>query len=365
MACFILKPILWNTDTYRAPSGVRATDGFPKEWGFGHEEWNNSPRLELDEPTGRFRVFHTEGIGNAPVDENVGQTFVFMYASHDGLQQLVGVAGNAMWLGEPRHLAERQSLVKRLAIGDLWRDAWRLQRVRELHTEAQLRNHWKREQHWVANWLCPAEFYWWPGTPITLDSQRLRGTSKLLTMFKRHTMLDLSDAETVMSMVPAAQRDATWSRLVDAMRVAPTDAVTEAELEQTRGGVTTKLTMIQTRRGQAQFRDDVLERWGHACAVSGISRPEVLRASHIQPWASSKDHERRDPDNGLMLCANLDALFDRGLISFSDDGGMLISTALTAAQREELGLVGGALRASLNAKQRRFLDYHRRHCFKR
>lgn len=27
-----------------------------------------------------------------------------------------------------------------------------------------------------------------------------------------------------------------------------------------------------------------------------------------------------DPNNGLLLCANLDALFDRGLIIFEDNG---------------------------------------------
>ncbi|WP_193394578.1 hypothetical protein [Burkholderia plantarii] len=54
----------------------------------------------LTEGKDRYRVFHTEGLGAAPLDENAGQTFVFMTVSHDGIQQLVGIAGNAIGLSD-------------------------------------------------------------------------------------------------------------------------------------------------------------------------------------------------------------------------------------------------------------------------
>ena len=96
MALFVQKPVFWNTNNYSAPSGVFATSGYPKENGYGHEEWNNSSRLLLRRGTQRFRVFHTEKLGSAPVIENAGQTFVFMTASHNGIQQLVGIEGQHM-----------------------------------------------------------------------------------------------------------------------------------------------------------------------------------------------------------------------------------------------------------------------------
>lgn len=70
MALFIPKPILWNANNYLAPSGVIATSGYPRETSYGHEEWNNSPRMVLTRGKERFRVFDTEGLGSASLDEN-------------------------------------------------------------------------------------------------------------------------------------------------------------------------------------------------------------------------------------------------------------------------------------------------------
>ena len=60
MALYLLKPILWNTKGYTRPTGVRASaKSYPGKYGFGHEEWNNSPRMEFTEHSQRYRVFHT------------------------------------------------------------------------------------------------------------------------------------------------------------------------------------------------------------------------------------------------------------------------------------------------------------------
>ncbi|HET9245398.1 MAG TPA: HNH endonuclease signature motif containing protein, partial [Xanthobacteraceae bacterium] len=59
----------------------------------------------------------------------------------------------------------------------------------------------------------------------------------------------------------------------------------------------------------------------------------ALRASHIKPWRESSDRERLDPANGLLLTANLDALFNDGLIAFDDEGQMLVSAQLTRKDR--------------------------------
>lgn len=49
-----------------------------------------------------------------------------------------------------------------------------------------------------------------------------------------------------------------------------------------------------------------------------------MRASHIYPWRKSTNEERLDKFNGLLLTPNLDHAFDQGLISFDDDGLILI-----------------------------------------
>ncbi|KAA1139625.1 HNH endonuclease, partial [Citrobacter portucalensis] len=47
---------------------------------------------------------------------------------------------------------------------------------------------------------------------------------------------------------------------------------------------------------------------------------------YIKPWAASEnENERLDPNNGMILAAHLDILFDQGWISFEYDGRFLIS----------------------------------------
>ena len=79
--------------------------------------------------------------------------------------------------------------------------------------------------------------------------------------------------------------------------------------------------LVRQRVGQQKFRAAMLDYWGGACAVTGLALPEVLRASHAKPWAQcASDAERLDVFNGFLLVANLNALFDRFLISFDDTG---------------------------------------------
>ena len=59
--------------------------------------------------------------------------------------------------------------------------------------------------------------------------------------------------------------------------------------------------------------------------------PALLRASHIVPWADCGDEQRLDVHNGLLLSALWDAAFDKGLISFADDGQPLVSPLLSDA----------------------------------
>lgn len=90
---------------------------------------------------------------------------------------------------------------------------------------------------------------------------------------------------------------------------------------------TEKLQLVQARRGQGKFRAAVLA-IEPRCRVTHVALPELLRASHIKPWRDSDNRERLDGNNGLMLAPHVDLLFDRGLISFSDTGELLVSPRL-------------------------------------
>ncbi|WP_447879257.1 HNH endonuclease [Serratia fonticola] len=85
----------------------------------------------------------------------------------------------------------------------------------------------------------------------------------------------------------------------------------------------TKETTIQARVGHGPYRDKLFKKWGSKCAVTGIAVESILTASHIVSWSISNDKEKVDPYNGLPLIPNLDRLFDRGMISFDDNGHLL------------------------------------------
>lgn len=85
-----------------------------------------------------------------------------------------------------------------------------------------------------------------------------------------------------------------------------------------------KTVVTNARLGQSYFRKMVLANYDNKCCVTGLNVSQVLRASHIVPWAENKNH-RMDPENGLCLSATYDAAFDKHLISFDDDYRMIVS----------------------------------------
>lgn len=126
---------------------------------------------------------------------------------------------------------------------------------------------------------------------------------------------------------------------------------------------TVQLALIEARRGQGKFRLNV-ERISSHCRVSGVRDPRLLRASHIKPWrACQTPEERLDGHNGLLLCPNVDLLFDRGYISFADDGRILISPRISIDDVARLGVPEAAHGDPFTTRQAEYLAYHRKEVF--
>jgi hypothetical protein len=124
-------------------------------------------------------------------------------------------------------------------------------------------------------------------------------------------------------------------------------------------GLVEKDAIVKVRLVQNAFRRDLKVHWGECCAVTGSGLGEALRASHIVAWAESTNAEKRSVDNGLLLTASLDALFDRGYISFSQAGAIIISPLLTPDEREIYRLHDALkLRMLPSNKQKAFLERH-------
>ncbi|MES0100948.1 HNH endonuclease [Mesorhizobium sp. M0019] len=118
------------------------------------------------------------------------------------------------------------------------------------------------------------------------------------------------------------------------------------------------------------FRRIVLRAYDERCAITGLKlingggRAEVS-AAHIRPV------EANGPDvvnNGIALSGTAHWMFDRGLISLSDDLEIVISRQVNDPDSVQ-GFINRTGRALTPVRQferphRRFLQWHRENCFK-
>ena len=121
---------------------------------------------------------------------------------------------------------------------------------------------------------------------------------------------------------------------------------------------TEKEAIILARKGQGLFRERLCEMW-KGCSLTGCSFKPLLVASHIKPWSLSDNQERLDVYNGLLLLPNYDKLFDRGYMSFGNQGKAIFSSTLSLNDKEILGLDSTLRMRFIDKSHRPFLTYHR------
>jgi putative restriction endonuclease len=100
---------------------------------------------------------------------------------------------------------------------------------------------------------------------------------------------------------------ALWERVMGA-RSATRRVVAEPGVERIYGD----LTLIKPRLGQGAFRVLVTDTYERRCAVTGERALPVLQAAHIRPVSEGGTHSLY---NGLLLRADLHALYDRGYVT--------------------------------------------------
>ena len=123
--------------------------------------------------------------------------------------------------------------------------------------------------------------------------------------------------------------------------------------------------LVVQRVGQDIFRRGLLEYWDGRCAITGLDVPDLLRASHIKPWADcTTDAERLDVFNGLLLAPHLDSAFDAGFITIEVEGTVVISDGLPSDARVALGLVGSLKVNGPHRAHERYLRWHRFRIFR-
>lgn len=121
---------------------------------------------------------------------------------------------------------------------------------------------------------------------------------------------------------------------------------------------TQRLQLAKARIGQGLFRKRTMLVDPH-CRVTGVEDPRLLIASHIKPWREASNVERINGYNGIMLSPHIDALFDERLISFEDDGKMLVHASLPQDVLDRWSIRRSTRVEKFRSEQTVFLAHHR------
>jgi putative restriction endonuclease len=141
-------------------------------------------------------------------------------------------------------------------------------------------------------------------------------------------------------------------------------SVIERELAALQGRVdlteTEKRQLVNARVGQGLFKNNVRLN-EHACRITGVAQLHHLRASHIKPWKDSTNEEKLHGCNGLLLAPHVDHLFDRGFISFENNGDLMVSDQMEIDVLGAWSIAVPRNVGTFNVDQQHFLEFHRGH----
>lgn len=128
--------------------------------------------------------------------------------------------------------------------------------------------------------------------------------------------------------------------------------------EQKKPNYTERRGLVTSRVGQGWYRQEILKKWGNKCSITRCSLTEILISSHIKGWSECNEDERLDVDNGILLSPHIDSLFDKHLISFEDDGSIIISERVSKQDLDILG-VSKSIKLKVDDGMKKYLKHHR------
>lgn len=183
----------------------------------------------------------------------------------------------------------------------------------------------------------------------------LRSTAHpgLLHVFPEGELFLIISANEPERLVVPDALGAVLSALADKEIAAKENAIPQTEQEH----------IVKVRSAQYLYRAALEQLWDSKCACTGIDIPELLRASHAKPWKDCSDSERVDPYNGFLLEARYDLLFDKGLITFSDEGDIILSPRLNPEVVRLLQIPTPLRIKNISPLHHPYLHWHRQHVF--
>ena len=103
--------------------------------------------------------------------------------------------------------------------------------------------------------------------------------------------------------------------------------------------------------------------WG-SCSITGLQTISLLRSSHIKPWKNSDNRERLNPFNGLLLIPDYDFLFDKGYMTFKNNGNAIISQRLSPFACKVFDVDENLKLRNVFPENKEYLEFHRSEVFK-
>jgi hypothetical protein len=204
MKAIILKPVVWNSKNYIKPSGHKATSGFAKKYGYGHEEWNNSPQNIWREQ----RVFHTEATEKLYEYSTHGNLGIIPIASYNNAQYALGIATNVINNSKD----EMEIIAEELNIFERQNELWKIKNIKKCFQNDRTKfiTHWKQNYQWIL-WRCPLEHFYWFKHPILLNPKKITGKQRVTSMHGRfQAITPLIAFEIVKKHLPEDHQSLIW-----------------------------------------------------------------------------------------------------------------------------------------------------------
>jgi hypothetical protein len=116
--------------------------------------------------------------------------------------------------------------------------------------------------------------------------------------------------------------------------------------------------IAKRRKGQEDFRLNVLMNYENRCSVCGINDKDLLEAAHIIPVENFKFAGL--PVNGICFCILHHAMFDKGYFSIDKNYRIVLSDKIKRKSfLREITQEGTLIRKAKVSPSQKFLEFHR------
>ncbi|MBD7943674.1 HNH endonuclease [Psychrobacillus sp. FSL K6-2684] len=120
---------------------------------------------------------------------------------------------------------------------------------------------------------------------------------------------------------------------------------------------------VKIRKGLQKFKQTLSPIWDNQCAICNIDSPELLHPCPSKPWKDSTEEERLDPYNGILLCYNHEALYEKGYIAFDGQGKIHISARIEERDYDKYR-IHSKMRINRKEENKKYFKWHKKNVLK-